>query len=39
LLPRAIVSAEIDFLKLNLNDEVMLSMDNKAGEKQWANTI
>jgi hypothetical protein len=26
-------------LKRYLDDEVMLSMDNKAGEKQWANTI
>jgi hypothetical protein len=34
LIPRAIVSTEADFLKLNLNGEVMLSMDNKPGEKQ-----
>jgi hypothetical protein len=39
LLPRTSVSTKISFHKLFLDDEGSLSIDNKAGEKQWANTI
>jgi hypothetical protein len=37
--PRTNVSTEIDILKRYLNEVGLLSIDNKAGEEQWANII